>query len=122
MSGDTMTRDEMLDRLLPPGRQMSHAEFREHLESCRKKSLEAFQAMSVEELTDWLLHTPITAGVDEFIADAAAAGDLPDEFTGRWLAANREAARRQLAEAEQFERFGRCRKAGISGVIRGGKP
>lgn len=38
------------------------------------------------------------------------------------MAALRQVAGEQLAEADQLERFGRCRKAGITGVIRGGKP
>lgn len=38
------------------------------------------------------------------------------------LAAMRQVAGEQLAEAEQLEKYGRCRMAGIKGVIHGGKP
>lgn len=37
-------------------------------------------------------------------------------------AALRDVAAAQLAEAEQLERYGRTRRAGIRGVIRGGRP
>lgn len=38
------------------------------------------------------------------------------------IAAMRQVAGEQLAEADQLERFGRCRKAGITAVHAGGKP
>lgn len=37
------------------------------------------------------------------------------------MAALRQIAGEQLAEADQLERFGRCRQAGITGVVPGGK-
>jgi len=49
---------------------------------------------------------------------AQVPGCTPPEI----MAAMRQVAGEQLAEADQLERFGRCRKAGITGVVPGGKP
>ena len=49
---------------------------------------------------------------------AVAPGATPPEI----LAAMRQVAEEQLAEAEQLERFARCRKAGITAVIRRNEP
>jgi len=46
-----------------------------------------------------------------------APGCTPAEI----MAAMRQVAGEQLAEADQLERFGRCRQAGITGVVPGGK-
>ena len=49
---------------------------------------------------------------------AVAPGVTPPEI----IAAMRQVAGEQIAEAEQLERFQRCRKAGITAVIAEGKP
>jgi len=48
----------------------------------------------------------------------AVPGCTPPEI----MAAMRQLAEQQIREAEELERFGRCRKAGITAVHEGGKP
>lgn len=90
-------------------------------------TIEELQAMDQDTLVAWLFEdaerdSSQCIKVHAAVMEAAQAGELPGEFVGRWLAAQREAARRLLAEADQLERFGHCRKAGITGVHEGGKP
>lgn len=89
-------------------------------------TIEELQSMDQAALVAWLLEDserdhPRCVEVYAEVLAAAKAGELPADFVARWMTANREAARRLLAEAEQLERFDRTRKAGIRGVVDGGR-
>lgn len=89
-------------------------------------TIEELQSMDQAALVAWLLEDserdhPRCVEVYAEVLAAAKAGELPADFAARWMTANREAARRLLAEADQLGKYSRCRKARISNVVQGGK-
>lgn len=69
---------------------------------------------TTDQLADWIVRTGRT---DEHqlertkaaVMTLAKAGDLPDQFIANWIEANREAARRNLAEADELRQFAKMR-------------